>query len=160
MSRIRSRGNKETELELAKLLRSAEIAGWRRQQIIRVDDARRRAGRARPTNVSVDFAFPKQRVAVFVDGCFWHGCRWHCTYSKLLRSPLRPLRLCGSNTARSGKAFWLAKLAANKRRDRFVTRQLRQQGWTVIRIWEHELKAVSHRPSAVSFLHKIRQALR
>jgi len=145
MARIRGRGNKETEIALVKLLRVAGIAGWRRQQVIRVDDAERRAGTARPTNVRADFIFPKQRLVVFVDGCFWHGCPQHSPPVKWLRRSsmaetarsFDKLRM--TTRRRTGKAFWRAKLAANKRRDRFVTRSLRRQGWTVIRIWEHEL---------------------
>ncbi len=135
MSRIRGRGNKETELALAKLLRAAGITGWRRQvQIIlgrsRSDEAqtfradRRRkieASSRRLLRVRADFTFRKLKVAVFVDGCFWHGCPKH------------------SNLPANNRAFWLKKLAANKARDRLVTRTLRQRGWRVLRIWEHEL---------------------
>jgi DNA mismatch endonuclease (patch repair protein) len=69
-----------------------------------------------------DFVFPVRRVAVFVDGCFWHGCRWHG------RKP------------DSNQIYWNKKLDNNKARDRKVTRLLRQKGWKVLRIWEHELK--------------------
>jgi DNA mismatch endonuclease (patch repair protein) len=106
MSRIRGRGNKDTELALAKLMRRHGISGWRRQQAVF----------GKP-----DFVFPKLRLAVFVDGCFWHSCPKHRT---------KP-----ANNA----AFWRRKLAANKARDRRVTRMLRQMGWRVVRIWEHEL---------------------
>lgn len=61
------------------------------------------------------------KLAVFVDGCFWHSCPKHRT---------KP-----ANNA----AFWRKKLAANKARDRRVTRTLRRMGWRVLRIWEHEL---------------------
>jgi DNA mismatch endonuclease (patch repair protein) len=69
-----------------------------------------------------DFIFPKQRLAVFVDGCFWHGCRWHCRMPKSRRN------------------YWKPKIARNKKRDREVTRQLRRCGWKVFRVWEHALK--------------------
>jgi DNA mismatch endonuclease (patch repair protein) len=72
-------------------------------------------------SVRPDFVFPKRRLAVFVDGCFWHGCPKHAT---------RP---------RGNAAFWRRKLAANKARDRRVNRVLRAAGWRVLRIWEHEL---------------------
>ncbi|HUI06395.1 MAG TPA: hypothetical protein VL486_05265 [Verrucomicrobiae bacterium] len=85
MSRIRGRGNKDTELALAKLLRANRITGWRRQQGLRIEGTKRRAGTARPTNVGIDFVFPKQRVAVFVDGCFWHGCPKHSSPKKWLK---------------------------------------------------------------------------
>lgn len=70
-----------------------------------------------------DFVFCRARLVVFVDGCFWHGCPQHETKPK------------------TNKAFWTRKLAANKTRDRLVTRTLRNQGWRVLRIWEHALRA-------------------
>jgi DNA mismatch endonuclease (patch repair protein) len=106
MSRIRGRGNKETEIALVKLLRRFRIKGWRRH--------RRVFGKP-------DFIFPVLRVAVFVDGCFWHGCPKH------------------SNMPANNRVFWSRKLSANKARDRLVTRTLRTRGWRVLRIWEHEL---------------------
>jgi len=121
MARIRGSGNKGTEVALAKLLRVAGITGWRRQQVIRIDDKERRAGTARPTNIRTDFIFLRQRVAVFVDGCFWHGCPKHC-------------KIPAGN-----RPFWKKKFAANKSRDRRVNRELRKLGWRVLRIWEHEL---------------------
>ena len=106
MSRIRSRGNKDTELALASLFRRYGLTGWRRHQ---------------PVFGKPDFVFPKLRLAVFVDGCFWHGCPRHAT---------KP---------RHNAAFWRRKLAANRTRDRRVNRTLRAAGWRVLRIWEHEL---------------------
>ncbi|MFA5191443.1 MAG: very short patch repair endonuclease [Verrucomicrobiia bacterium] len=106
MSRIRGRGNKETELALMALFRRYHISGWRR---------------SRPVFGKPDFVFPKLKLAVFVDGCFWHSCPKHRT---------KP-----ANNA----AFWRKKLAANKARDRQVTRTLRRMGWRVVRVWEHEL---------------------
>ena len=69
-----------------------------------------------------DFVFQRARVAVFVDSCFWHGCRWHC-------------RMPNSNVE-----YWNAKINGNKKRDREVTREYRRTAWTVFRIWEHSLK--------------------
>ena len=106
MSRIRGKGNKDTELRLAQVFRDGRIVGWRRGS--------RLLGKP-------DFVFPKLKTAVFVDGCFWHGCPIHATWPK--------------NRA----AFWLAKLTGNKARDRRVNRELRALGWKVVRIWEHEL---------------------
>jgi DNA mismatch endonuclease (patch repair protein) len=68
-----------------------------------------------------DLAFPRARVAVFVDGCFWHGCPRHYT----------------APAANAG--FWGAKLSRNLSRDRKVDRALSESGWTVVRIWEHEV---------------------
>jgi DNA mismatch endonuclease, patch repair protein len=107
MSRIRGRGNKDTELAFAKILRAAGITGWRRHTNL--------IGRP-------DFTFRKQRVVIFVDGCFWHCCPKH------------------SNMPANNREFWLKKLSGNKTRDRLVTRTLRNRGWRVIRIWEHELR--------------------
>ena len=106
MSRIRSRGNKDTEVALAKLFRRNKITGWRRNQKIF----------GKP-----DFLFPKLKLAVFVDGCFWHGCPNHGTQPK------------------GNAAFWRRKISRNQSRDRLVTQSLRLQGWCVLRIWEHEL---------------------
>ncbi len=107
MSRIRSRGNRETEVALAKLFRRNKITGWRRNQKLF----------GKP-----DFIFPKSRVAIFVDGCFWHGCPWHGTMPSTNRS------------------FWRRKISRNKKRDKLVTRTLRKNGWRVLRIWGHSLK--------------------
>ena len=67
-----------------------------------------------------DLVFPRRKVAVFVDGCFWHSCPQHATFPK--------------NNAQ----WWTDKLAANVVRDRDTDARLAEQGWTVIRIWEHE----------------------
>lgn len=69
---------------------------------------------------TIDIAFPGARVAVFVDGCFWHACPEHGT---------RP---------RSNAAWWDAKLARNQDRDRDTGRLLDEAGWTVVRFWGHE----------------------
>src|SRR5439155_11512636 len=106
MSRIRGRGNKDTELALAMLMRRHRIIGWLRNQAVF----------GKP-----DFIFKQVRLAVFVDGCFWHGCPKHATKPK------------------NNRAFWRRKLSANAARDRVVTRTLRRVGWRVLRIWEHEL---------------------
>jgi len=106
MSRIRSRGNQATELALAKLFRRHKITGWRRNQKVF----------GKP-----DFIFPKHKLAVFVDGCFWHGCPKHGTQPK------------------GNAAFWRKKISRNQTRDKLVNRTLRRARWRVIRIWEHEL---------------------
>jgi DNA mismatch endonuclease (patch repair protein) len=109
MSRIRGSGNRDTELRMIELLRAHGITGWRRGIALF----------GKP-----DFAFSRERVAVFVDGCFWHGC------PKTKHAPLPQTRA----------EWWAAKLARNKERDRLVTRTLRKQGWKVVRIWECDLK--------------------
>lgn len=67
-----------------------------------------------------DIVFPRKRVAVFVDGCFWHGCPRHATIPQ------------------NNRDWWMEKIAANQRRDRDTDSRLVDAGWTVIRIWEHE----------------------
>jgi len=129
MSRIRSRGNERTELALRRVFRAHGITGWRRHLEVRgekVERRRKTAARTSPLaprtfRVRPDFVFPKLRLAVFVDGCFWHGCPLHETRPK------------------NNAAFWRKKFAANKSRDGLVTRTLRANGWRVLRIWEHEL---------------------
>src|SRR5438876_9345609 len=106
MARVRGSGNKETELRLIEVFRRHRISGWRRKFKIF----------GRP-----DFVFPRLRVAVFVDGCFWHGCPQHRRIPK------------------SKRRWWSEKIERNKARDRVVRRTLRAKGWVVFRIWEHEL---------------------
>ena len=107
MSRVRSRGNKATELALIEVFRSYGITGWRRN--IRLF--------GRP-----DFVFAEAKLAVFVDGCFWHGCPKH------------------RSQPATNFSFWEKKLGGNLRRDRLVTLTLRKGGWRVARIWHHELR--------------------
>jgi len=132
MSRIRSRGNRDTELALMGLFRQHGVTGWRRHREVRIASCERRMGKGaarirhstfgiRHFRVRPDFVFPKLNLAVFVDGCFWHACPKHAT---------KP---------RNNAAFWQKKLAANQARDRVVNRTLRAAGWRVVRIWEHEL---------------------
>lgn len=108
MGRIRSANNKDTELFLVKFFRTHKITGWRRRL---------------PVHGHPDFVFPRERLALFVDGCFWHLCPLHAVMPK------------------SNRRFWRQKLLGNKKRDSTVTAELRRRGWRVLRIWEHELKA-------------------
>jgi DNA mismatch endonuclease (patch repair protein) len=112
MSHIRGQGNKATEIAMIGLLRRHRIVGWRRGVHMFGNP---------------DFVFKTHRLAVFVDGCFWHGCREHAT---------QPL---------NNRAFWKAKFVRNKARDRLVTRTLRQRGWRVLRVWQHELSRNNER---------------
>lgn len=127
MAGIRGRGNRSTELAMVALLREARITGWRRHVKLRprlsaVDielATNRNSGRilTRP-----DFIFRPAKVAIFVDGCFWHSCPLHST------APAQ------------NAEGWAAKLAGNIRRDAVQTRTLEAAGWKVLRIWEHELR--------------------
>ncbi len=122
MSRIRGRGNKDTELALAKLFRRNKITGWRRHQKVF----------GKP-----DFIFPRFKLAIFVDGCFWHGCPKHGTKPK------------------GNAAFWRRKFSRNIARDNLVNQTLRSAKWRVLRIWEHELARQNER----RLLHRLRRAL-
>lgn len=108
MGRVRATGNRSTEWQVRAGLIRAGIRGWKMhpQDVI-----------GRP-----DFWFPDARLALFVDGCFWHGCR-----------------RCG-HYPKSNSSFWRAKLDGNRNRDRRHNAALRRLGITVMRIWEHELK--------------------
>jgi DNA mismatch endonuclease (patch repair protein) len=162
MARIRSRGNRDTELALARLLRAHGITGWRRQGEIRSPKSE-----ARSFKVRADLVFRRERLAVFVDGCFWHGCPIHSPPGRWLRKSSMPAKSRGASGAkvgRTGKEFWRRKLAANRARDRAVSRALRRAGWRVLRVWEHELpcrKAEGRRQKAesVRLVRRIRRAL-
>jgi DNA mismatch endonuclease, patch repair protein len=102
MAAVHSRGNTTTELPIAKLLWAAGIRGYRKHW---------------PVAGMPDFAWPGRKVAVFIDGCFWHGCP--CKY-----------------LPRTNTEFWRNKIETNKRRDMRVSQSLRREGWTVLRIKE------------------------
>lgn len=84
-----------------------------------------------------DALFKRARLAVFVDGCFWHGCPEHC------RIP------------QSNEAYWRGKIERNRRRDAEVGDQLLERGWMGLRIWEHELKG----PGVSRCVERVREAL-
>lgn len=107
MKAVKSKGNISTEIKLISIFKSHKIKGWRRNSTI---------------TGHPDFVFPKRRIAVFADGCFWHGhdCR----------------KMQPSNNS----AYWEAKINRNKTRDKFITSELTRAGWKVIRIWECEIK--------------------
>jgi DNA mismatch endonuclease (patch repair protein) len=111
MAAVRSRGNYSTEQRMESLLRRSHLSGYRKQWSV--------SGRP-------DFAWPKLKVALFIDGCWWHGCP-RC---KRCKKP-----------AKSNAKFWQSKVLANKRHDRKVSRQLRRDGWKVLRVWECAVSA-------------------
>lgn len=141
MSRIRSAGNEGTELKLIRIFRAHGIIGWRRgcSLSLKVSGLRFQASGLKAVRssgtVKPDFVFPKLRTAAFVDGCFWHGCPKHATQP------------------RTNAKFWREKIAGNRARDRRVNRALRKRGWTVIRVWEHELRRRDE-PKLVQRLHR------
>lgn len=106
MARVKSNGNKSTEAAFAALLRKEYLSGWKRRY---------------PLVGNPDFVFPKMRLAIFVDGCFWHGCPKHC------RMPT------------ANRKYWEEKIDRNVKHDRDVNRALHSKGWSVIRFWEHDL---------------------
>jgi DNA mismatch endonuclease (patch repair protein) len=130
MALVRSKNNWSTEQALAAALRRQGIRGWRRHRLVKTSvkgSFTRRAVNRNRLAVRPDFVFCAQKIAVFVDGCFWHQCPIHQTVPKTRRS------------------FWKKKLHGNERRDCRVNRALRLAGWTVLRIWEH---AVEKDPTA------------
>lgn len=112
MSSVRSKANSTTETPLASAMKSMGISGWRRHRKIAIP-----SGFVKP-----DFVFVRERLVVFVNGCFWHFCPSHCSIPK------------------SNVDFWLSKLNANRARDRRNKRELKASGWQVITIWEHSVR--------------------
>lgn len=107
MRKVKSSGNKSTELRLISVFKENIISGWRRNYAVK----------GHP-----DFVFLKMKIAVFVDGCFWHG------------------HDCRNTTPSDNKEYWDRKRQRNIQHDREVTAIFEARGWTVIRIWECELK--------------------
>ncbi|HKZ92939.1 MAG TPA: very short patch repair endonuclease [Candidatus Limnocylindrales bacterium] len=108
------RGNRKKDTRPEVLLRAAmHRAGLRYRTYVAIEGGGLRA--------RADVVFPKRRLAVFVDGCFWHGCPEHAT---------KP---------RTNVDYWEAKLRGNADRDRRVDQALTASGWSVIRIWEHDV---------------------
>lgn len=107
MSSIRGKNNKSTELKLRMALVKAGVKGWS----------------LHPPNVlgKPDIFFPRKKLAIFVDGCFWHGCK-----------------SCG-HIPKTRSVFWKAKFDRNQARARFIKLNLRHQSIKVIRVWEHTL---------------------
>ena len=123
MSKVRSKGNKSTELKMIALLKANGITGWQRNY---------------PVVGKPDFVFIKQRVAIFVDGCFWHGhdCR---------------------NTRPSDNAeYWQKKRERNMKHDAEVTELFERRGWRVLRIWECKLK----RSNEAATMERVRSVLK
>ncbi|WAM18122.1 very short patch repair endonuclease [Rhodococcus sp. JS3073] len=114
-ARMRAQRRRDTAPELA-LRRELHRRGVRYY----VDRAPMKGIRRR-----ADLVFPRRKVAVYVDGCFWHSCPQHATFPK------------------SNAQWWAEKLAGNVTRDRDTDTRLADAGWTVVRIWEHENPAVA-----------------
>lgn len=111
MRLVKSKGNKSTELKLIKFFRDNNIRGWRRTY---------------PLFGKPDFVFPKKKVAIFLDGCFWHG------------------HDCRNTKPENNKGYWTQKIGRNQKRDLQVSDYLNNKMWKVIRIWECQLKYSEH----------------
>lgn len=107
MQHVKSSGNKSTEIRLISYFNTHHITGWRRKYNVK----------GHP-----DFVFLKIRVAIFVDGCFWHG------------------HDCRNTRPKDNSEYWMVKRNRNIAHDRAVTALFQERGWTVVRIWECELK--------------------
>jgi DNA mismatch endonuclease (patch repair protein) len=106
MSRIRGK-NTGPEIKLRKLLWSQGVRGYRIHYKLP----------GKP-----DIIFTKKKIAIFIDGCFWHNC------PACFQEP------------ETRKEFWMKKIGSNVERDLKNTRQLQEEGWTVLRFWEHEIR--------------------
>ncbi len=108
MAAVRGKGNATTEKRLRYALVRTGIGGWRLN--------------AKDVLGKPDFFFSEAELAVFVDGCFWHGCP-----------------SCGHIPSKN-KCFWKAKIERNSQRDHKITETLETKGFRVLRFWEHELR--------------------
>ena len=122
MKAVKSRNTKTTELKMIEIFKELHIIGWRRTY---------------PLIGKPDFVFPKKRIVIFVDGCFWHGHN------------------CRNVTPSDNAEFWEAKRLYNKKHDEEVTQTLVQKNWTVIRIWECELKKAVRESRLTQLLSQI-----
>lgn len=107
MRAVKSRGNKSTELKLIEIFKNLGIRRWRRGYKLFGNP---------------DFVFPKRRIAVFVDGCFWHGHN------------------CRNTKPAANADYWNKKIERNINRDILVSQTLMEKGWKVVRIWECQIK--------------------
>ncbi|MEW6535330.1 MAG: very short patch repair endonuclease [Candidatus Auribacterota bacterium] len=107
MRSVKSKGNISTEQKLIKLFRKHNLTGWRRNYKLY----------GKP-----DFVFPKKKIAIFADGCFWHGHE------------------CRNTKPENNKKYWEDKIIRNKARDELVNHTLEVKRWIVVRIWECNIK--------------------
>ncbi|MGH8004995.1 MAG: very short patch repair endonuclease [Limisphaerales bacterium] len=107
MAAVRSKGNKSTESRFRAILAASGLRGWQMQV---------QSLPGRP-----DFTFKRKKIAIFVDGCFWHGC------PKCYRRP------------KSKRSYWDAKVERNRLRDQKNRQSLRKMGWVTLRLWEHQV---------------------
>lgn len=110
MKKVRSKNNKSTELKLIQIFKENNIHGWRRNYKVK----------GHP-----DFVFLSKKIAIFVDGCFWHG------------------HDCRNTKPKDNQEYWDKKRDRNMKHDTEITEYFENRGWTVIRIWECELKNIN-----------------
>jgi len=106
MRQVKGSRNKSTEIKLIHIFKDLSIIGWRRNYKLF----------GRP-----DIVFTKKRLAIFIDGCFWHG------------------HDCRNTKPKDNQEYWTQKINRNIQRDKIVNEQLTKKGWTVVRFWECEL---------------------
>lgn len=121
MRKIKSKGNRTTELQLIELFKKEGVRGWRRGY---------------PVKGHPDFVFLEKRIAIFVDGCFWHG------------------HDCRNTKPKSNNVFWENKINGNIEHDKLISELFKRRGWQVVRIWECELRK-KNRKLLIEQLNKV-----
>lgn len=124
MQKVRSKGNKSTEIRMITLFKEYGITGWRRNY---------------PVKGHPDFVFSDKRVAIFVDGCFWHGHN------------------CRNTSPKENADYWKKKRERNILHDKKITDIFKARGWTVVRIWECELKKKNQHETMVRLQEVLKQ---
>src|SRR5579862_8980172 len=126
MAKVRSKGNVSTEAAAEAILRSNKVRGWVKN----------------PKNIlgHPDFYFSRSKLALFIDGCFWHACP-----------------ICG-RLPKSRKKFWSKKIDENRRRDNRVRNKLRREGFHVTRVWEHQVKSMAWVSRLILLIHRYRES--
>lgn len=125
MKKVRSKKNKSTELKLIEIFKKNNIHGWRRNYKVK----------GHP-----DFVFLDKRIAIFVDGCFWHG------------------HDCRNTRPKDNEEYWTKKRERNMKHDKEITEYFNGRGWTVIRIWECELSKKSTSPKVKDLIAELTKA--
>lgn len=124
MRQVKSKKNKSTEIRLIEIFMQNNVTGWKRNY---------------PVKGHPDFVFLKHRVAIFVDGCFWHG------------------HDCRNTRPANNEEFWRNKQERNRKHDQDITAYFEKRGWTVIRIWECELKRKNHEKALLKITEHLRK---
>ena len=119
MRAVKSRGNKSTEIRMLEFFRAKKFSGWRRNY---------------PIFGKPDFVFPGKKIAVFADGCFWHG------------------HGCRNDTPKNNSEYWREKIRKNKKRDKAVKKHLSEKGWRVFRVFECRIKKSKYPEALINAL--------